>query len=246
MTSDLTELYAALAELQANLPEVAKGRTAEVQTKTGGTYKYDYADLTDVSEAILPRLSKLGLAFTSRPTFRDGRFVLAYELIHRSGGALPGEWPITGSTPQAIGSSITYGRRYCLCAVTGLAPKGDDDDAAEHAQTTARAGTAQRAARPAPARQAQRAAPPLPDEMSASMRAKIMALFGKVNITDRGERLATASAIVGRELASANDMTAAEARKLIGELEAAADQAAYLAEVTVTPPADTPTEGGAA
>ena len=35
--------------------------------------------------------------------------------------------PQSGS-PQDIGKAITYARRYALCAVTGLAPGGDDDD----------------------------------------------------------------------------------------------------------------------
>jgi hypothetical protein len=36
--------------------------------------------------------------------------------------------PPTRGTPQQIGSALTYARRYILCAVTGVAPGGEDDD----------------------------------------------------------------------------------------------------------------------
>jgi len=127
-------LAEALAALQARLPRVAK--TSEGQERGGKKDKY--ADLTMVSEALLPITSGLGLSFTARPTMLGERFVLAYELRHAaSDEACGGFYPLpTSGTPQQVGSAITYARRYTLCAVTGLAPGGDDDDAqaaeAEH------------------------------------------------------------------------------------------------------------------
>ena len=119
-------LFAALAAVQAQLPKIGKGQTADT-----GKYIYKYADLADVSQEILPRLGAAGLAFTSRPTMLDGQFVLAYSLVHFSGEREDGIYPLPSSgTPQQIGSAITYARRYCLCAVTGVAPDSDDDDGA--------------------------------------------------------------------------------------------------------------------
>lgn len=125
-------LFAALAELQAHLPKIGKGNTADVKNAQGKKlYDYKYADLADVSQEMLPRLGALGLAFTSRPTMLDGNFVLAYSLTHVSGDREDGIYPLPVSgTPQQVGSAITYARRYCLCAVTGVAPDSDDDDAA--------------------------------------------------------------------------------------------------------------------
>ena len=149
-------LFEALARFQAQLPQIGKGNTAQVRSDKGN-YSYKYADLADVSEAVLPRLGALGLAFTARPTLIDGHFVLAYSLVHVSGDREDGIYMLPGSgTPQQIGSAITYARRYCLCAAVGVAPAEDDDDAAA-AQTVTRqsAGDAWENSTPAPPRPAQ-------------------------------------------------------------------------------------------
>lgn len=129
--TDKPNLTAALAAVQAELPRIAKGETAEVETRTGRKYTYSYADLADVSQVILPLLGKNDLAWITKPTFNEaGKFVLVYKLRHVSGEEEVGEYPLPTGTPQEIGSAITYARRYCLCSVTGVAPDSDDDDAA--------------------------------------------------------------------------------------------------------------------
>lgn len=130
--ADQAELYAALAAFQAELPTMGKDNTATV-TSDKAKYTYKYADLSDLSPLVLPLLGKHGLSWLCRPTMRDNRFVLVYTLAHSSGQVETGEWPLvdpTRCTPQQMGSAVTYGRRYCLCAVTGIAPGSDDDDAA--------------------------------------------------------------------------------------------------------------------
>lgn len=131
-------LAAALARVQALIPRIKKAETGKIEgtTKEGKhySYEYSYADLAGVSAAILPLLGANGLSFTSWPTMRDGRLVLAYYLLHESGESMSGEYPLRGGTPQATGSEITYARRYALCAVTGVAPDDDDDAAAAQAE----------------------------------------------------------------------------------------------------------------
>lgn len=130
-------LAGALAMLQTRLPRIGKDQAAVVPTKAGGAYGYKYADLATVSHAVLPLLGELGLSFTALPTLRDDpaqagppRFVLVYSLRHTSGEQIGGEYPLpVGASPQVTGSAITYARRYCLCAVTGVAAAEDDDDA---------------------------------------------------------------------------------------------------------------------
>lgn len=133
-------LAAALAAFQAEVPTIRKGNTATVASQKG-SYQYAYADLSDVTEKALPLLGKHGLAFTSKPTLTfaiggEQTFVMEYALRHAaSDESIEGMYPLPDPqavSPQALGSALTYARRYCLCAVTGVAPGGDDDDA--HAQ----------------------------------------------------------------------------------------------------------------
>lgn len=120
-------LFAALAAFQTEVPKVAKTKTASVPTKSGGSYKYTYASLVDVTEAALPLLTKHGLSFITAPRQTERGYELVGILAHTSGEKIEGSLPITGNAPQEIGSSITYGRRYLLGCMTGLVTDDDDD-----------------------------------------------------------------------------------------------------------------------
>lgn len=129
--TDNDSLAAALAAVQSKLPEIGKSKTATVQTRAGGSYSYSYADLAEISRSVLPLLGAAGLAWMTKPTLtEDGKLVLAYALVHgRSGEREEGTYPLPqNGSPQELGSAITYGRRYCLCAVVGVAAEQDDDD----------------------------------------------------------------------------------------------------------------------
>jgi hypothetical protein len=220
MSENHETLAAALAAAQGELPDVSKSKTGEVEgiSKTGKPYKYSYtyADLADVAAKIHPVLSKHGLAFTARPLFQEGRYVLLGELLHGSSDqALAGEFPLPNTTkPQDIGSAMTYGRRYLLCALTGVVADADDDGAA-----------AQNAK---PERQQRRRREPEPETPLASVpddgitkpqQAKLHALFNANDLKDRNERLAFTSGLVGRDLASSSELTKDEASRLIDHLE---------------------------
>lgn len=140
MTDKPASLATALAAFQGELPTVKKTKTAVVKTKTGGEYRYSYADLADVSNEVLPLLGKHGLSFSTRPTMTDGRFVLAYVLLHESGDFVAGEYPLPQvGSPQEIGSAITYARRYSLCSMVGVAAEEDDGgQASSHTRTDVR------------------------------------------------------------------------------------------------------------
>lgn len=130
MTEQHESLAAALAAFQAEIPTIRKGNTATVKSDKGN-YSYDYADLADVTEVVLPLLGAHGLAWITVPTFDDVRgFGLHYELRHETGESISGVYPLPApsAAAQSIGAAITYARRYTLCAVTGVAPGGDDQD----------------------------------------------------------------------------------------------------------------------
>lgn len=121
------ELHAALSALQGELDSVTKGKKALVPHKGGGSHSYAYADLASISSHVLPLLSKHGLAFTCTPISLADSVTLRGVLTHSGGGAIEGSLPIFGRTPQEIGSSITYMRRYLLGCLTGVVTDEDDD-----------------------------------------------------------------------------------------------------------------------
>jgi hypothetical protein len=180
--SETAELAAALAAAQAELPEVGKNRSADVKNKEGRfLYAYSYADLADVSAAVLPVLGRHGLAFTAFPGHQpDGKFGLRYYLLHSGGARLEGFFEIDDKGGmQLVGGRITYARRYCLCAVTGITADEDvdvrGDGQQQHSPTAQRKPRAQSSppAQAAPPRAAAPASPragaggdlpPLPDE----------------------------------------------------------------------------------
>lgn len=132
--TDLGSLADALARVQGQLVAVRKDKTAQVRSDKGN-YSYGYADLASVQDAVFPLMAAEGLAWVTCPTFDEqGRYVLAYSLLHGpSAETIQGSYPLpdpTRGTPQQIGSAITYGRRYCLSAVVGVATEDDDGTAA--------------------------------------------------------------------------------------------------------------------
>ncbi len=130
-TASLAE---ALVLFQSALPNIPKDKTAEVKNKEGRKlYSYKYADLKGVTDAALPLLTAVGLAFTSKGRRNnDGTYSLVGTLRHVSGETDEGELPLVTerATAQETGSSITYSRRYLLCSMTGIVPDEDDDGAA--------------------------------------------------------------------------------------------------------------------
>jgi ERF superfamily len=234
-----SELAVALAKLQTQLPHIAKDETGKVEgvTKNGKpfSYNYQYANLASISEKVLPLLGALGLSFTCQPTMHDGQFVLDYQLRHEGGEAIEGYYPLGNGTPQQMGGWITYARRYCLCAVTGVAPDDDDDDAAA-AEQAPRVRTAHtdpehtRLRQPPPEDYGRAERGPVdvtefPETHNGSLntqqRTWIMAALGRLGLNgSRDVRLATLEEIVGHPVESTNDLSMVEASRVREALSA--------------------------
>lgn len=132
--TELQELASALVAFQASAPIIHKGRTALIPTKSGGSYQYKYADLSDIWEAIREPLKTNGLAVTQSLTGGASGFMgIKTTVWHTSGQVFADTVEIpTGSsrTAQEVGSQVTYFKRYALSALLGLSTEEDDDGAA--------------------------------------------------------------------------------------------------------------------
>lgn len=204
MPEQPASLAAALVALQAELPVITKDDRAQA-----GNRETRYANLNTITEAIFPLLAKHRFYWTCVPTLReDDQFVLRYTLRHQpSDERISGDYPLGKGNPQQMGGAITYARRYALCAVLGIAPAEDDDDAqatsdrqeARQEARTRAIGDEFAAAPPPHFRPAQRhrgnpgddewTSNDAPGSITTKQRNKIMALYGEIGITDRDDRL---------------------------------------------------------
>jgi len=209
-------LASALAAFQAEMPTVPKSHTATVKSDKG-SYSYTYAGLADVSEAAMPLLAKHGLSFTTLP----GQGILTGMLLHKSGQHLTASLPVTGGTPQAIGSSLTYGRRYLLGCMTGLVT--DDDEDGQLAQSTPRGAKAPAPEAPPVERNLQRSPRQSPTDggpISAKTRNHMFALFAEFGLDETQQKVGIGTVLnFGGPIASRADLTEDQGRIVVAALE---------------------------
>jgi hypothetical protein len=126
-SESLDKLAAALAKAQSTLDHASKD-------SSNPFFKSKYADLTACIDASRPHLSENGLSVSQFPTAceREGYCALVTTLLHSSGQFISGtmEMKPVKTDPQAIGSCLTYLRRYALAAVVGLGQVDDDGNSA--------------------------------------------------------------------------------------------------------------------
>jgi hypothetical protein len=155
-SENIGQLVAALAVAQAKFRAVTKDRNASIQSKTGGSFRYAYADLATGIAAVKDALSANGLAVVQPARLGEGSITVTTLLAHSSGEWISEEmsWPVAATDNRSIGSGITYARRHSLLAMVGAAATDEDDDA-----ESARGGDHD-TAKPAPKPPAKPHAPP--------------------------------------------------------------------------------------
>lgn len=118
----IAALAAALAAAQGKIVGAEKDRE-------NPHLKSKYATLAAVWEACRAPLSENGLAVLQPATTEGNRVTVTTILTHKSGEWIAETLALTAAqtTPQAVGTAITYARRYSLSAMVGIAPDDDDD-----------------------------------------------------------------------------------------------------------------------
>jgi len=130
----INEIAAAIAKAQGQI----KGASKDANNPF---FKSKYADLASVWDACRGALSANGLAVIQSPSAIGTSVSVDTLLTHSSGQWIAGTVSVTGKedTPQAIGSAITYLRRYALQSFVGVAPEDDDANAASAKSHTVKA-----------------------------------------------------------------------------------------------------------
>lgn len=125
-SEQINDIAAALAKAQGEV----RGATKDA---LNDHFKRKYADLAAVWDACREPLTANGLSVIQPATNRDGRLCIVTRVIHATG-----QWIEDDGIPlllgkqdmQALGSAITYARRYGLMAMVGIAPEDDDGEGA--------------------------------------------------------------------------------------------------------------------
>lgn len=129
--------FEALAAVQEAMPEVPKKRTAQIATRSGGSYSYRYAALEDITRMIRPILRRHGLSYSWDVAQGEGALIVTCILRHIDGHEERASFPVPVDSKAAMsdaqknGAALTYGRRQSLVAVLGLTTADDDVDGAD-------------------------------------------------------------------------------------------------------------------
>lgn len=121
----------ALAIMQPELPSIKerggiKDRSGKVQST--------YALWEDINDAIKPVLAKHGFAISFRVSHPEHSIAVTGVLSHEEGHSeettiqLPHDGSGSKNAVQAVGSSVSYGKRYTAAALLNITSHGEDDD----------------------------------------------------------------------------------------------------------------------
>lgn len=126
-SNELKNLAIAFVKAQTQMGSAHKGAVNPY-------YESRYADLQSVLEVIKPALAANGLAFLQFPISADGVAGVTTRLLHESGEWIEDDFllPISQKNPQAVGSCVSYARRYSMQSICGIAAEDDDGNAASN------------------------------------------------------------------------------------------------------------------
>ena len=130
ITDTCTDLFTALIKAQSEMGSAVKD-------SKNPHFRSRYASLAAVIDAVIPVLNANGVGVLQLPSIEGSEVRLTTILMHSSGQRLSS----TVGAPlgkkqdaQAVGSAITYLRRYSLQSIMGLPVEDDDGNAASRPQ----------------------------------------------------------------------------------------------------------------
>lgn len=125
-SEEIDKLAIALAKFQGSLEQPSLNSEVKVRTKTGGEYKFKYADLSECKRAAKQPLADNELSVCQ---LIEDDYSIRTILLHSSGQWISSKvrMPSNTADAQSIGSAITYAKRYAFCAILGIVADDDED-----------------------------------------------------------------------------------------------------------------------
>ena len=118
--------------LAAALSKAQTSFAPAVKDASNPFFKSRYLTLAGALDAVRAALGANGLALVQAVDASGDKLTLNTTLLHSSGEWIGSTYPINPvkNDPQGIGSAVSYGRRYSLMALLGIAAEDDDGEAA--------------------------------------------------------------------------------------------------------------------
>lgn len=119
------QFNADMASMQIEMPSVAE---------RGDGHNIKYATFEDINDVAKPIMSKYGFAVSFKVVETDRGVRVTGLLLHRSGHreetemTFPSDTSGSKNAVQALGSSISYAKRYIMSAMLNITTRGEDDN----------------------------------------------------------------------------------------------------------------------
>jgi ERF superfamily. len=121
---------ASFAQMQTEMPVI----TERGEIAVGGQVRSKYAKFEDINEAVKPILERHGFSINFK-TMTEGKDiavtgVLMHSMGHREEASmvLPSDTSGSKNNVQALGSSISYGKRYVMNSLLNITSRGEDNN----------------------------------------------------------------------------------------------------------------------
>lgn len=122
--------YEAKARLHAKIPQIAESGVIAIN----GKVQSRYAKYEDIDLILRPLLQEEGFSIEFDAKWDGDRLAMTGTLVHRQGHretkSLPLPIDISGNKnkTQAMGSTVSYGRRYLRAMLLDIVTRSEDDD----------------------------------------------------------------------------------------------------------------------
>jgi hypothetical protein len=125
-SEQVMKIAEALVKFNLDVPQITKNKEVK-----GQKYSFAYADLDGILAAVRKPMATCGLFHINSLVTEDNVTNVVTRLYHTSGEWFESSFPIpTGilsQGAQAIGGQLTYGKRYNITTLLGLAADEDTD-----------------------------------------------------------------------------------------------------------------------
>jgi len=124
------------AEMSFNRSMIAATSLIPSFEKSADGHNCKYTKLEDINQIVKPILAEHDLFISFPMDFQSDEFILVTaEVTHQDGFSkktsmrFPFDKSGSKNDTQAVGSAISYGRRYTMCALLNITTHGEDNDA---------------------------------------------------------------------------------------------------------------------